>query len=907
LYITYISMMKYSFKINTLSNGMKLFSRICIFVVAVLVVFPFATHAATVLGSIPDNIKSKYTFNGPIYAAVNDGETLYVGGDFTSVSLSSLGDPAEYERAYIAAIDLSTYTLASFNPVFDDAVRSLALASDGTLYVGGDFSMVNDEEYLYLVALNTDTGEPLSAFIGGPDSGVVALALSPDESALYVGGGFSSPVSNIEAYTTADRTAFDDFETGIDLPVRALAVSSDGASLYVGGDFTNITGAIPRFGIARVDAETGWFDGDFTPAISGGSVYDMELSSDDSTLYVGGDFDTFFRQSGEGALFNDVTKTSVTSPVVSTQGGGGGGTTIYAVIPDGDGGWYIGGSFTHVGSMQQARLAHITAAGALDVDFSPSIENGQVNALELSLDGTVLYAGGSFNQVDGESRNNVAGFLTATGAVTSFDPSPYDTVNDLELSSDGETLYVAGDFSLVAEGTRSGIAAFDVGTDGSLLPFDADVFGSVYTVELSPDDATLYIGGSFSSIKYGSGPGTLRNNIAALTTAGAGAATAFNPSVDGVVHDLLLSGDEATLYAGGEFLTVGGENRSRFAGINTTTGSSTALDAGITGEIGVVRSIGVSSDGATIYLGGSDFLEVGGSSRGYFAEIDALTGAVTTFDPDFDDAVRAIAVDTDAERLYVGGSFSGFGFTNVSRIAAINIADNALVSEFDDTEANGSVFVLQLSSDDSVLYAGGLFTEVNSGTVRDYLAAFDVTDGAVTTFDPDGTFSVYGMSLAPDDSELYVGSYDADETSNSDMLVFDVDGGVPADVTAPVITLVGDATLELTVGDTYTDAGATAEDDTDGDITADIVVVNPVDTGVVGTYTVTYNVEDAAGNPATEVTRTVTVSEAISTGSSGRRGAQTYSAYGRDLKFLLEKLVGLLQQYLALLLTEKQQ
>lgn len=83
-----------------------------------------------------------------------------------------------------------------------------------------------------------------------------------------------------------------------------------------------------------------------------------------------------------------------------------------------------------------------------------------------------------------------------------------------------------------------------------------------------------------------------------------------------------------------------------------------------------------------------------------------------------------------------------------------------------------------------------------------------------------------------------------------------------ADVTPPVITLLGDASVTITEGDVYNDAGATASDDTDGDITANIVTVNPVDTNTPAVYTVTYNVSDAAGNPATEVTRTVTVQAA---------------------------------------------
>jgi len=62
-------------------------------------------------------------------------------------------------------------------------------------------------------------------------------------------------------------------------------------------------------------------------------------------------------------------------------------------------------------------------------------------------------------------------------------------------------------------------------------------------------------------------------------------------------------------------------------------------------------------------------------------------------------------------------------------------------------------------------------------------------------------------------------------------------------------------------GTSYVDAGATALDDIDGDITSSIVVVNPVDVNTIGIYTITYNVKDNAGNFAAPVTRTVQVVE----------------------------------------------
>jgi len=79
------------------------------------------------------------------------------------------------------------------------------------------------------------------------------------------------------------------------------------------------------------------------------------------------------------------------------------------------------------------------------------------------------------------------------------------------------------------------------------------------------------------------------------------------------------------------------------------------------------------------------------------------------------------------------------------------------------------------------------------------------------------------------------------------------------DTTAPVITLVGLSEIIVKLGTSYTDAGATATDNVDGDLTTSIVTVNPVNINTTGIYTITYNVSDAEGNAATEVTRTVRV------------------------------------------------
>ena len=81
-----------------------------------------------------------------------------------------------------------------------------------------------------------------------------------------------------------------------------------------------------------------------------------------------------------------------------------------------------------------------------------------------------------------------------------------------------------------------------------------------------------------------------------------------------------------------------------------------------------------------------------------------------------------------------------------------------------------------------------------------------------------------------------------------------------ADTTPPVITILGDNPLNLQVGDTYTDPGATAQDNVDGNVTASIQTSDNVNTSAAGSYNVTYMVNDAAGNTAT-TSRTVVVSD----------------------------------------------
>ena len=102
-------------------------------------------------------------------------------------------------------------------------------------------------------------------------------------------------------------------------------------------------------------------------------------------------------------------------------------------------------------------------------------------------------------------------------------------------------------------------------------------------------------------------------------------------------------------------------------------------------------------------------------------------------------------------------------------------------------------------------------------------------------------------------------STEASRTSHSDISDYIAsympDAVMPGDSSAPQITLNGDATYPLALGDNYIELGANAADDRDGfvDVTVSGIVSNSV-----GNYDVTYTATDEAGN-SSSITRTVIV------------------------------------------------
>ena len=125
---------------------------------------------------------------GRSLALSEDGKTLYVAGEFDKVN--------NEWHSRLAAFDISHghgTLISSFQPVFSTTVKDIAVAGD-TLYVGGYFTKVNNQQRTRLAALKASTGELLdwTASAEGPNAQVYAIEVSPDHSKVVIGGSFSS-------------------------------------------------------------------------------------------------------------------------------------------------------------------------------------------------------------------------------------------------------------------------------------------------------------------------------------------------------------------------------------------------------------------------------------------------------------------------------------------------------------------------------------------------------------------------------------------------------------------------------------------------------------------------------------------------------------------------------------------
>ncbi|MCZ8516584.1 Ig-like domain-containing protein [Paenibacillus filicis] len=132
-----------------------------------------------------------------------------------------------------------------------------------------------------------------------------------------------------------------------------------------------------------------------------------------------------------------------------------------------------------------------------------------------------------------------------------------------------------------------------------------------------------------------------------------------------------------------------------------------------------------------------------------------------------------------------------------------------------------------------------------------------IDSGFSTKLGADGTGHLWGNAKVQiDELQLYNRTLKASEVAQQ----FSVPSN-PDNPAAPVITLKGDNPMIVGLGSAFTDPGATAMDEQDGDITSLIKVTGSVNTSLAGTYTLLYDVTNSKGSKAATVTRSVYVKD----------------------------------------------
>lgn len=483
-----------------------------------------------------------------------------------------------------------------------------------------------------------------------------------------------------------------------------------------------------------------------------------------TTVYLGGNFTRVGPAMGGFVPISAATgKVAARFPRISG--------TVYACIPDGAGGWFIGGFFTQIGSLARKNLAHVLPDGNVDPAWKADV-NGSVYTLLIS-DG-LLYIGGSFSYLNDQSRPLVGVVSVSTGTPIPWTPGAFNnlggTVYSLAVTPtttyigsgtkisaidnkmtrldwnvdvngktnamaiSGRTLYVAGEFRAIGGKLQSGFAALDI-TTGSVMALNPMCSG-VKAMAISNGKA--YIGGKFSSVG-----GQTRNNLASFDLA-TGAVTDWNPNANDAVDCLAVT--SGSVYAGGLFTNAGGRARNYLAEMDLTSGTATAWDPNSAGEVNTLAVAG-----GTVCAGGG-FRFLGGVTRDKLLALDAATGTPTNWNSAYpcNGVIWDMAVSGGT--MYVAGSFTSIAGQPRNHLAAFDVATGAITDW--NPDADGIVGKIILSGGHA--YITGNITNVG-GQKRHYLAALDLYTGAATAWDPNPDGSVNTMVMQ--NGIVYVGGW----------------------------------------------------------------------------------------------------------------------------------------------------
>jgi hypothetical protein len=207
--------------------------------------------------------------NGVVWSQAMTGNTVYAGGEFTSATPA--GGGTAVPRRNLLAYDVVTGRLvASFAPVANGQITAVAASPDESrIYVGGGFTAIDGKIRGRIAAFDAATGALVAEFAPQVNGSVHAIVAT--NTTVYAGGSFGGvgnrARSSLAAFRARDGALLawaPKATEGASLgEVRALALNPGGTRVVVGGAFTSLNGSNPKdmttagYGLGMVDAVTG--------------------------------------------------------------------------------------------------------------------------------------------------------------------------------------------------------------------------------------------------------------------------------------------------------------------------------------------------------------------------------------------------------------------------------------------------------------------------------------------------------------------------------------------------------------------------------------------------------------------------------------------------------------------------
>lgn len=476
--------------------------------------------------------------NNRVWTLTGNGSSIYVGGDFTMIGTMP--------RNYLAKLSLDGSIDANWNPSPSHEVYALTIATGNTgLYVGGRFNQIGGQPRFCAarVALAA-TGAVDAGWNPGVNSSVFSIAESP-YGWTYLGGAFTHAGGSYVGYATrvlAGGIADSNWVAGLDDFSYAVQYA-EFDRIYVGGGFSGTNGR-PASALAHFSVFNTYGGVNFGAESITVSINDLAAVPDGGAI-VAGNF-TRVRQAGTHFHRKHSFKLGADNRIDALWHAGAD-YGINALAVDGGGQVYAGGYFSRIDNQARGRLAKFSSVGtgAVDPTWNPGV-NGNVHALVLDAGGQ-LVLGGSFNQVAGTTRSNLARVsISGTGILDgSFQVATDGDVERLALDPLGRLL-VSGWFDQIGGWPIRRLARVSAGIVDSTWQPDP-----VWpTWAISPVTTHTYVGARFDSA-----PG--RSQLARITDAGqVDSAWAPPLSPDEFIEALVRAPDGALHAAGQRWLRV---------------------------------------------------------------------------------------------------------------------------------------------------------------------------------------------------------------------------------------------------------------------------------------------------------------------------------------------------------------